>query len=332
MADQESILKNEVIRVGKHLYAQGLAVAKSGNISAKLDQENILITASQSFLGSLDSEDIVKVNLESKKSESTRNPSSELPLHRLVYKNFPSKVVIHCHPPLVNGYFAVSSNLKALTFETKFYLGEVPIISQDTPTVTRPDQVVKALKTNNLVVLKNHGVVAISGNFDQALSLVEALEEAVRTAALARLFDKKVLDDLDKPLKERLESDQVYEMFSPEHIQAIVDLVNKDEFISSKGKELDLTLKLAIALEESDKAYKFNFEKGRIIRLDQDKEAPFIISASDDIWKQVFSGSLDPFVAVTQGKMSLQGQLGQLSRWYVPFSRLFEIFKQVRFK
>ena len=332
MADQESILKNEVIRVGKHLYAQGLAVAKSGNISAKLDQENILITASQSFLGSLDSEDIVKVNLESKKSESTRNPSSELPLHSLVYKNFPSKVVIHCHPPLVNGYFAVSSNLKALTFETKFYLGEVPIISQDTPTVTRPDQVAKALKTNNLVVLKNHGVVAISGNFDQALSLVEALEEAVRTAALARLFDKKVLDDLDKPLKERLESDQVYEMFSPEHIQAIVDLVNKDEFMSSKGKQLDLTLKLAIALEESDKAYKFNFEKGRIIRLDQDKEAPFIISASDDIWKQVFSGSLDPFVAVTQGKMSLQGQLGQLSRWYVPFSRLFEIFKQVRFK
>ena len=332
MAVQESILKNEVIRVGKHLYAQGLAVAKSGNISAKLDQENILITASQSFLGSLDSEDIVKVNLESKKSESTRNPSSELPLHSLVYKNFPSKVVIHCHPPLVNGYFAVSSNLKALTFETKFYLGEVPIISQDTPTVTRPDQVAKALKTNNLVVLKNHGVVAISGNFDQALSLVEALEEAVRTAALARLFDKKVLDDLDKPLKERLESDQAYEMFSLEHIQAIVDLVNKDEFISSKGKELDLTLKLAIALEESDKAYKFNFEKGRIIRLDQDKEAPFIISASDDIWKQVFSGSLDPFVAVTQGKMSLQGQLSQLSRWYVPFSRLFEIFKQVRFK
>ena len=332
MADQESILRNEIIRVGKRLYAQGLAVAKSGNISAKLDQENILITASQSFLGSLDSEDIVKVNLESKKSESTRNPSSELPLHRLVYKNFPSKVVIHCHPPLVNGYFAVSSNLKALTFETKFYLGEVPIISQDTPTVTRPDQVVKALKTNNLVVLKNHGVVAISGNFDQALSLVEALEEAVRTAALARLFDKKALDDLDKPLKERLESDQAYEMFSLEHIQAIVDLVNKDEFISSKGKELDLTLKLAIALEESDKAYKFNFEKGRIIRLDQDKEAPFIISASDDIWKQVFSGSLDPFVAVTQGKMSLQGQLSQLSRWYVPFSRLFEIFKQVRFK
>ena len=332
MADQESILKNEIIRVGKRLYSQGLTVAKSGNISAKLDDENILITASQSFLGSLVSEDIVKVNLNSNKPESGRAPSSELPLHSLVYKNFPSAVVIHCHPPLINGYFAVSSNLKALTFETKFYLGEVPVINQDTPTVTKPDQVIEALKANNLVVLKNHGTVAVSGNFDEALSLVEALEEAVRTAAVARLFDKSVLDDLDKPLKERLESGHIYAMFSPEHIQAIVDLVNKDEFIASKGKELGLTLKLAIALKGSDKAYKFNFEKGRIVKLDYDSDAPFVISASDDIWRQVFLGSLDPFVAVTQGKMSLQGQLGQLSRWYVPFSRLFEIFKQVKFK
>lgn len=332
MADQESILKNEIIRVGNRLYSQGLAVARSGNISAKLDDENILITASQSFLGRLAFGDIVKVNLKNNKAESNRDPSSELPLHSLVYKNFTSKVVIHCHPPLINGYFAVSSNLKALTFETKFYLGEVPIVNQDTPTVTKPDQVIKALKANNLVVLKNHGAVAISSNFDEALSLVEALEEAVRTAAVARLFDKSVLDELDRPLKERLESSQAYEMFSFEHIQAIVDLVNKDEFMASKGKELDLTVQLAIALEGSDKAYKFNFEKGRIIKLDHDKEAPFIISASDDIWKQVFLGSLNPFVAVTQGKMDLQGQLGQLSRWYVPFSRLFEIFKQVRIK
>ncbi|MCK4912087.1 MAG: class II aldolase/adducin family protein [Candidatus Omnitrophica bacterium] len=332
MVDQENKLKDEMIRVGKRLYSQGLTVARSGNVSARIDDENILITASQSFLGSLDPLDIVKVNLNSNKSESDRNPSSELSLHSLVYKNFPSKVVVHCHPPLINGYFAVSSSLKALTFETKFYLGEVPIIKQETPTVTNPDQVIEALKTNNLVVLKNHGVVVIANNFDEALSLVEALEEAVCTVAVARLFDKSVLDDLDKPLKEKLDGDASYLMFSSEHIQAIVDLVNKDEFMSSKGEELDLTLKLAIALEGSDKVYKFNFEKGKIIKLDYDKDAPFIISASDDIWQQVFLGSLDPFVAVTQGKMSLQGQLGQLSRWYVPFSRLFEIFKQVKFK
>ncbi len=331
MADKENILKNEIIQVGKRLYNSGLVVAKSGNISARLDSENILITASGTFLGNLKVEDIVKVNLAT--SEGKDKASSELPLHSLIYKNFPYQKVIHCHPPLINGYFAVKSSLKALTFETKFYLGEVPVVEQDTPTVTKPELVVQALKDNNMVVLKNHGVIAVSDKFEDALSLIEALEEAVRTAAVARLFDKNVLDDLDKPLKERLaQTDTAYEMFSPEHIKAIVDLVNKDEFIAQKGKELDLTVKLAIKLKGSDKEYKFSFEKGKVVSLDLDSDAPFVISADEGIWREVFLGKLDSFVAVTQGKMQLQGQLGQLSRWYVPFTRLFELFKQVKIK
>jgi len=333
MAELENRLKNEIIKVGKRLYEQGLAVAKSGNISAKVDDDNILITASQTYLGDLSSDDIVKVNIKTNTVTGNKNASSELPLHSLVYKNFPSKAVIHCHPPLINGYFAVTSSLKALTFETKFYLGEVPLVHQDTPTVTKPGEVIEALKKNNVVVLKNHGVVAMADTFNEALALVEAMEEAVSSVAVARLFDNKILDDLDNALKAKLTADQgSYPMFSREHIQAIVDLVNKDELILEKGKELDLTVKLAITLNGSDKAYKFNFEKGKITRLDPDADAPFVISASADIWREVFLGSLDPFVAVTQGRMDLQGQLGQLSRWYVPFSRLFELFKQVKFK
>lgn len=329
----EQNLKEAIIKVGKRLYQTGLTVAKSGNISAKLDDENILITATGTFLGDLKPEDIVKVNLSTLKAEGSIKPSSELPLHSLVYKNFSAKVVVHAHPPLINGYFAVYNKIKALTFETKFYLGEIPVIEQDTPTVTKPDAVIDALKSNNLVVLKNHGVISIGEKFEETLSLIEALEEAVRTAALARLFDKEVMDGLDIALKETLKKDEpAYEMFSKSHIQAIVDLVNKDEFIAQKGKELDLTLQLAIKLDGTDKEYKFNFEKGKIIRLDFDAQAPFVISAPANVWEQVFLGKLDSFVAVTQGKMKLVGQLGQLSKWYVPFSRLFGIFKEVKIK
>jgi len=158
------------------------------------------------------------------------------------------------------------------------------------------------------------------------------LEEAVRTCATARLFKKEILDDLDKELKETLSSDKAYDMFSKEHIQAIVDLVNKDDFIATKGKELDLTLQLAIKLDAAGSVYKFNFEKGKIVKLEFDEVAPFVISAQREVWESVFLGKLDPFVATTQGKMNLKGDLGRLSRWYVPFSRLFELFKQVKIK
>ena len=329
----EHELKLEIIKVGKRLYDVGLAVAKSGNLSAKLDAENILITATGTFLGQLSQSDIVKVNLATGKQEGQIKPSSELPLHILVYKNFSAEAVVHCHPPLINGYFAVAKALKAMSFETKFYLGDIPVIPQETPTVTDPEPVIAALKTNNLVVLKNHGTVAMADKFQNALSITEALEEAVKSAAVARLWDKDVLDDLDAALKVDLKRNQpAYRMFSLEHIQAIVDLVNQDEFILQKGKELELTLKLAIKLDDSGEVFKFNFEQGKIIKLDMDAEAPFVISAAAPVWEQVFLGKLDSFVAVTQGKMKLSGQLGQLSKWYVPFNRLFALFREVKIK
>ena len=326
---KENSVRNDIIEIGKKLYDLRLVVARSGNLSARLDENNILITATGTSLGSLTSEDIIRVDLN---SQPDKRVTSEFSLHSLIFKNFPNKVIIHCHPTLINAYFATYKSLKALTFETRLYVGNIPVVEQDTPTVTKPELVIEALKSNSVVVLKNHGVVCIADKFSDALYIIEALEEAVKAASVARLFDKSVLDDLDKALKEDLTSDNKYLMFSKEHIQAIVDLVNKDELIAKKGQELDLTLKLAIKLDGQDKAYKFNFNKGRIAELTFDEDAPFVISAPLDVWEAVFLGKVDPFVATMQGKMKLKGEFGKLSRWYVPFTRLFELFKQIKIK
>jgi ribulose-5-phosphate 4-epimerase/fuculose-1-phosphate aldolase/putative sterol carrier protein len=324
--------KKEIIESGKKLHALHLAAGSSGNISASLGQEKILITATGTALGSLKSQDIIKVDLRKQEDLINKRLTSEFPLHRLIHEGLANKVVIHCHPVLSNAYFAVYSDLAVLTFESKLSLGDIPVIPQETPAVSKPESVVEALKISNLVVLKNHGVVCIADNFKAALNLIETLEDAVRTAAVARLFKKDIFDNLDKALKEDLASTAIYPMFSREHIQAIVNLVNNDDFIAQKGKELDLTVKLAIKLDDCNDVFKFNFEKGKIVKLDTDSDAPFVISAPGAVWEQVFLGKLDSFVAVTQGKMKLQGQLGQLSKWYVPFSRLFQLFQQVRIK
>jgi len=321
--------KKEIIDIGRRLYDMRLVVGSSGNLSARLDRDTILVTATGASLGDLRYKDIIKVSLENPRDKRV---TSEFPLHSLIYKNFPHKTIIHCHPVLINGYFAVYSDIKPLTFETKLYLGNVPLVPQDTPAVTKPELVIEAMQASNLVALKNHGVVAAGATFKDALHLIETLEDAVKVASVARLFKKEILDDLDKELKEDLMAAKIYPMFSREHIQAIVDLVNKDEFIQKKGEDLDLTVQLAIKLDGSPNAFKFTFEKGKIIRLDAGENAPFVISGPASAWEQVFSGKLDSFVAVTQGKMKLTGEIAQLARWYVPFSRLFELFKQVKIK
>jgi L-fuculose-phosphate aldolase len=329
---KEKALRDEIINIGKKLYELRLVVGRSGNLSARLDENTILITATGSSLGNLSSDDIIRVDLKNADDLNNKRLTTEFPLHRLAYENFPHKAIIHCHPTLINAYFAVCPELKTLTFESKLYLGNIPVVEQDTPAITKPELIIEALKASNLVVAKNHGVVSVADKFSDCLYMIETLEEAVKVAAAARLFKKDVLDDLDKAFKEGLGQDAAYLMFSDEHIQKIVDLVNQDEFIAKKGQELDLTLKLAIKLDGQGKAYKFNFEKGKIIKLDIDDDAPFVISAPVDAWELVFLGKLDPFVATMQGKMKLKGELGKLSRWYVPFSRLFELFKQVRIK
>jgi L-fuculose-phosphate aldolase len=330
--NKEKNLKDEIIAIGKKIYNLRLAVARCGNLSARLNENIIFVTATGASLGNLAPDDIMRVDLTNSEDTANKRLTTEFPLHSQIYKNFDNRVVIHCHPTLINAYFAVYPELKPLTFETRLYLGNVPVVEQDTPAITKPELAIDALKSNNLVVIRNHGVASIGNNFSEALYLIEELEEAVRVAAVARLFKKEILDGLDKTLKEEIGQVDGYVMFSREHIQAIVDLVNQDEFIARKGQELDLTLQLAIRLDGHNNAYKFNFEKGKITRLDFNEDAPFVISAPVEVWELIFLGKLDPFVATMQGKMKLKGELGELSRWYVPFSRLFELFKQVKIK
>lgn len=201
---REKKLKEEIIKIGRKLYDLRLVAIRAGNLSARLDRNNILITATGTALENLSSADIVKVSLSDLSGQKNKHPSSELPLHSLIYRNFPTKVVIHCHPPLTNAYFAIYSCLKALTFETNFYLGDVPVVEEGTLTVTKPELVIQALRKNNLVVVKNHGVFSIGEKFGEALERIEILEEAVRVAAVARLFKKRALDKLDKGLKKSL--------------------------------------------------------------------------------------------------------------------------------
>lgn len=330
---EEKRLKEEIIQLGKKLRDLHLAVARSGNLSSRLAGDTILITATSTSLGELREDDIIKVDLTNPAECANKRLSSEFPLHSLIYKKFDrTNRIIHCHPPLTNAYYSVYDDLEILTFETKLFLGQVPAVKQFTPTVTNPEAVINALAMSNVVVMQNHGVVAMGENFIDPLYLIETLEEAVKTAGVARLFKKESLNAFEKELQKNLSSSPslVYEMFSRSHIGAIVDLVNRDESFRQSGDELDLTVDMAIKLSgEAGKGYTFHFIKGNIVRLDETADAPFVISAPEEIWRQVFSGNIDPFVATTQKKMELKGELTQLTRWYLPFTRLFQLFKEV---
>jgi len=153
-------LKKNIISIGLLLWEKNLVSGLNGNISRRIDEEKILLTAHGTCLGLLQEKDILIMKLDGELLDEG-SVSTEKLLHTEIYKNFPeATAVIHTHTTYTNAYFLTNETLIPHIFETKMCLGEVKAIEQLTPAVTDAGPVMESLKGNNITVLRNHGVVA----------------------------------------------------------------------------------------------------------------------------------------------------------------------------
>lgn len=328
-------LKSEIIEIGRWIWEKDLSGAASGNISARL-ASRVLITGHGACLGKLSKKDIGIVDLDGRPLEDKFSPSTEKPFHLSVYKNFEAGAVVHVHPALTNGYFAACETIDFDTFETKLVLGDIPVVDQKTPAITDLAPVVAALKKNNIVVLKHHGVVAVGETLRDAFFLVQTLEEAVRMNWIRDFYGAQTASpassgapSVEAPPAESAEGER-FVLFSDAQIKRIVELVNRDEKFRKLSQETGLRTKLAVVLDETQASYCFDFKDGGIAGYAPSaSDAEFVISGRAEYWRAIFNRQLDPFAATTQKKLKLKGDFAKISRWYVPFNRLFELWKNV---
>lgn len=331
--DNEKIenYKKNIISIGRLLWEKNLVTGLNGNISRRVDEETILLTGRGTCLGLLQEKDILLMNLDGEVLEEGQ-ASSERALHTEIYKNFPETIAaIHTHTTYTNAYFLQNKTLTPQIFESRLYLGEVQSVQQMTPTVTDTVPVIDALKGNNIVVLRNHGVVAKGGDLFDCFLLIQALEDAIMINAISRLYgnDQKSADESLTSSTVEAETQKKYKLFSQEQIDDIVKIVNSDPQMKNLGQQTKMTMDLAVQLDETGATYSFSFENGQITGVGNDTEAEFLISAPENIWRAVFNREIDPFVATTQKKMNLRGDFAKISKWYAPCSRVFELWQQV---
>jgi len=326
--------KKDIIAIGVLLWEKELVSGLNGNISVRLDSEHFLITATKSCLGLLHEKDILLMNMKGEVLDDGQ-VSVERAMHLGIYQAFPDiRAVLHTHTPFANAYFLNRDVLYPQVFETKFYLGEVKAVDQESPSVTDVQPVIGALKQNNLIALKRHGVVAMGKNLFDCFLLIQSLEESVKVDAISRLYNTPASQRLNAS-GEGLRNEgtatpsQKYKLFSQEQINEIVRLVNEDQQLKELGMKTQMTMDLAVLWNETGKVYSFHFENGRITRVGNDGNVEFVISAPEAIWRAVFNRQIDPFVATTQKKMNLKGDFARISRWYAPCSRIFELWRQV---
>lgn len=328
-------LDREMIRWGKLLFERKLISGWGGNISCRIGRERFLITGQHAPLGFLKPEDLVQIDRKGQPLRKKQRASSETPLHLAVYNGTEAKAIIHAHPPMVLAFSLSHRSFAPVSFEEKYTIGEVPILPQETPTVTETKKVVQELSLRPIVILQGHGTVAMGKDLREAFLLTDLLEEAVH----CQFFKKSIAGLGPEPNHFQTQKDSYVQkeeghfLFSREHMTALMESANGDPQFQSQGSEAGLTTTLTLHLEDTDTPWTVHFEKGKITRLEAGAGGEFVISGKREWWEAIFQRRIDPFLATQQGKLTLKrGELWKLSQWFKPFQRAFALWQTIPIK
>ena len=94
----ENKLREQICTLAASMFDRGITHGSTGNISVRLDNDDILVTPSGSSFGRLEPNEIVKVT-KSGQSIGSLLPTKELPLHKAFYetRGMKSGAVVHLH-------------------------------------------------------------------------------------------------------------------------------------------------------------------------------------------------------------------------------------------
>lgn len=185
--------KKELVRCVKNLYWMGLTTSVSGNHSVRFRNNWMWITPSGLSRYKMQVNHLVKVHLKTGKPSGNKIPSIEFNLHRNIYNKRPDvNAIVHTHSPFTIGV-SISSKFRHIIEEAQIVVGE-PVVISNKPSGSNDlaESVSLAFQRESssvrVVVIKNHGVVAIGKDIDQARAVVEALEEWSKILTIAEIF------------------------------------------------------------------------------------------------------------------------------------------------
>jgi L-fuculose-phosphate aldolase len=186
----EQTARREICRVGKLMYERSYVVASDGNISARLDDGRIVATPTMTCKGRMTEESLALTDGEGKPL-ADRQPSSELAMHLLIYRERSDvRAVCHAHPPHGTAFAVAGLAIdQPILSEVILTLGCVPLASYGTPSTDELTEAMRPLvKHHNALLMANHGAVAYGGDLWQAFDRLETLEHTARIAILSRIL------------------------------------------------------------------------------------------------------------------------------------------------
>ncbi|MCQ2052754.1 MAG: class II aldolase/adducin family protein [archaeon] len=197
----ETFARELLVDTCVRLYDRNLTVSTGGNISLRLNDNEILITPSGKNKGFLFPENIVKMSMDGK-IIGDGIPSMENKFHLALYnKNNEVNAVIHCHPIYCTTLAVKGKRIINSTPEGVFLLGNIPMIDYFVPGSDELVDAVMSHSSSKAMIMKRHGALTQGKNMEEAYNRMEELEFQAHLQILAGRVKKFSKFDVEKLMK-----------------------------------------------------------------------------------------------------------------------------------
>lgn len=186
-------LREQMCDVCHKMWQLGWVAANDGNVSAKLEDGTFLATPTGMSKSFITPEKLVHIDRDGKVLEGLEGyrPSSEIKMHLKCYElRDDVGAVVHAHPPVATGYAVANKALDEYSMiETVIAIGSVPVTPYGTPSTNEvPEAIAPYLPEHDVMLLQNHGALAVGSDIITAYYRMESLELFAKISLNAHLL------------------------------------------------------------------------------------------------------------------------------------------------
>ncbi|WP_240422295.1 class II aldolase/adducin family protein [Listeria costaricensis] len=184
-------LKEQLCAVCNKMWQQGWVAANDGNVTVKLGEDRFLATPTGISKSFITPEKLLIIDGQGKviEGENGYRPSSEIKMHLRCYQEREDVgAVVHAHPPTATGFALAEMPLDTYSLiESSLTIGSVPIAPFGMPSTDEvPESIAPFLPDHDVLLLANHGALAVGSDLITAYYRMETLELVAKTIFVAR--------------------------------------------------------------------------------------------------------------------------------------------------
>ncbi|MCI6409304.1 MAG: class II aldolase/adducin family protein [Lachnospiraceae bacterium] len=253
--------RREIIDTGIELLEEKLVARTWGNISARIDADNYLITPSGLDYTSMREEDIVSVNIKTGEYTGINRPSGEKGVHSAAYEVFDDvNFVVHTHQTYATAVSLAGLDSFDITEEEIEKLGGIALAEYGLPGTKEITNACKsALLTGaHTVLMIHHGVLVLGKDKEEAMKRVKLLE-SICERNVKRVIKDNTLNNYLKAPDTCPEDNSSYRYCEVLTDKALIALSNSETEIFSQLDDVSQMIGTKIVTVDSlDKALKLS--------------------------------------------------------------------------